>query len=519
MSCVETFMDGDAFTTWLGIQTNAGKESLKTKLSSWSSNTHTLLEARDRFKKIQTSIQTDSTFTSQCDMLFNDLSEMERKLIPLTIPESKLEKESYNELLFVSPFTRSLNFIPFVLTLWSFLRVYLLPGISFLFPLLTLIAPYFILTYMFHIPITFKNYTHLLHSMISGNIQNVLHPPSGRMSEPSIEPLALFKQGGIIIMTVFQGIVQPYWTYKHLKSIDTIIHENGKLMIQFRDHYLRLEKLLSTKGITLYPCPIPVLENERIAMAHMLTDSFSFKLALKYIGSFEALYRIASKSEIKPVRWVKSKSPILRFKNTFDYQVQLTHRKTISATFDTQKGHHALLTGPNKGGKSTALRAMAMSVLMAHTYGCSFGELTSTPFAKMFVCLKPDDLPGEKSRFEREIEFTAETLKLKQPTLIFIDELYHSTNPPDALRSCEIYSNELWKRHNVVSVISTHLFDWVDRAPQVIQRLCCPASCDMETGDITFSYQLENGICKVSSVDTLLRANGFFVKSSVRQND
>ena len=130
----------------------------------------------------------------------------------------------------------------------------------------------------------------------------------------------------------------------------------------------------------------------------------------------------------------------------------------------------------------------------------------------MFVCLKPDDLPGSKSRFEREIEFTAKTLEQQKPVLVFIDELYHSTNPPDALRSCNIYCDPLWKKENIVSVISTHLFELVEKANDSIQRLCCSASID-EKGDIHFDYTLSNGICKVSSVDELLKRNGLLQKN------
>jgi DNA mismatch repair ATPase MutS len=125
----------------------------------------------------------------------------------------------------------------------------------------------------------------------------------------------------------------------------------------------------------------------------------------------------------------------------------------------------------------------------------------------MFVCLKPDDLPGSKSRFEREIEFTANTLQFTEPILVFIDELYHSTNPPDALRSCQIYCKQLWKKGNIVSVISTHLFELVEKCDKNIQKLCCPATIN-EDGDIHFEYSLKKGICKVSSVDELLKNNG-----------
>jgi len=248
-----------------------------------------------------------------------------------------------------------------------------------------------------------------------------------------------------------------------------------------------------------------VMNNERDATARIMLESNYFKLALKYIGNLEVMMCLAHQKEIHPVQWIRSPTPVFRIMDTYDYQVPEATRKTLSAQFD--KKRHALLTGPNKGGKSTVLRALSMSALLAHTYGCAMGHVTSTPFCNIYVCLKPDDLPGSKSRFEREIEFTARTLTHTEPTLVLIDELYHSTNPPDALRSCEIYCEQLWKKSNVISVISTHIFEWVENADNSIQRICCPATIDKDQ-NIRFTYSLEKGVCKVSSVDTLLRLNG-----------
>jgi DNA mismatch repair ATPase MutS len=152
------------------------------------------------------------------------------------------------------------------------------------------------------------------------------------------------------------------------------------------------------------------------------------------------------------------------------------------------------------------LRALSLSALLAHTYGCAVGDLTATPFQALCVCLKPDDLPGTKSRFEREIEFTAHTLHYSGPILVFLDELYHSTNPPDALASCVHYTQRLWNAPQTISMISTHLFDWVEQAPAEIQRLCCPAIHG--PSGVEFTHELQLGVCKVSSVGMLLEQNG-----------
>ena len=505
MSSIESIIDSEKFSDWIGLQTQSSKKCINKQLSEWSDDPKRLSSLSTRFKRFKEAFKRDPKFYEESHEIFKEIAECEKDLNKLVNTNSELEKESYGEILFFRPILKPLNFIPYLLTFWSFIRVYFLPGISFIIPFLTLLAPYIVLKFAFNVPITLNNYFNILHSMVSGNFGKVMDPNA---PAASISPINFIKQFGVIILTFVQGIIQPYWSYKHLKSIDNIITEKGRLVIRFKELYLKLQTLLSKHGFNFFKCPLPEINGDRNAAARAIIESSYFKLALKYIGSVEVIMAMASKDEIHPVQWVKSQTPIFRLKDTFDFQVSKENRKVVSAIFDTNT--HALLTGPNKGGKSTVLRALSISALLAHTYGCAAGKLTLTPFSKMFVCLKPDDLPGSKSRFEREIEFTANTLKFNEPILVFIDELYHSTNPPDALRSCQIYCQQLWKKTNIVSVISTHLFELVEKSDKSIQRLCCPARVD-ENGDIYFEYSLMNGICKVSSVDELLKTNGLMV--------
>ena len=499
MSSVDAIIELDTLSQWLGVQTAAAKACLGKQLHEWSDDAKHLHYLSTKFKKFKEAFQKDPTFYGECHQLLGEISKVEQQLQKLMDQESILEKESYSEILFFKSYLQPLNFVPFLLTIWSTIRVYVLPGLSLLLPILTLIAPYFILTFIFKLPITFANYMTMLQAMVSGTLHNW---PQQQPASTSI--VSFCKQFGVVAMTFIQGIIQPYWTYKHLKSIDTIVHDEGALVIRFRELYHALEAALKQRGFTFFRCPLPQIRSERDATARIILESNYFKMALKYVGSLEVMVSLASHHELHPVHWITSNHPVFCATDAFDYQVPASNRKTISAEFKTNP--HALLTGPNKGGKSTVLRALSVSALLAHTYGCSLGHLTATPFHTIHVCLKPDDLPGSKSRFEREIEFTAHTLESEKPVLVFIDELYHSTNPPDALRSCEIYCDRLWKKPNVISVISTHIFEWVERAPPAIQRLCCPAS--QKNGVIEFLYTLEKGVCKVSSVDTLLRKNG-----------
>ncbi len=505
MSSVDSIINTETFSDWIGLQTKTGRKCFNKQISEWSSDQKKLVSLSSRFKRFKDAISTNPQFYTDCKECFKEIGECEKELNKLITTNSDLERESYSEILFFRPILQPLNFVPFLLTLWSLIRVYVLPGLSLIIPFLTLIAPYIVLKFMFGHPITFNNYTSILHSMLSGNINTIMDPKSSGATNTSVSPINFIKQFGVIIVTFIQGIIQPYWTYKHLKSIDDIVCQNGRLVIKFRNLYEKLQQLLSDNGFTFFKCPLPTINDERDATARAILESSYFKIALKYIGSLEVIMCLASKTEACPVKWINSSKPYFKIENTFDFQVPVEQRKVLSVNFS--KHNHALLTGPNKGGKSTVLRALSISALLAHTYGCALGNLTSTPFYKIFVCLKPDDLPGSKSRFEREIEFTANTLKFNEPILVFIDELYHSTNPPDALRSCEIYCNQLWKKSNIIITISTHLFELVENSTKDIQKLCCKAILD-KNGDIHFEYSLTKGICKVSSVDELLKING-----------
>ena len=504
MSSIESIVDTNTFTNWIGLETVSSRNCFNKQISEWNYDPRILQSLSARFKRFKDSFKADNKFYPKCKTIFGDISKCEKELNNLLSNDSKLEKESYNEILFFRPLLKPLNFIPYLLSIWAFCRVYLLPGLSFIVPFLTLIAPYIVLKFAFNVPITFSNYTNILHSMVSGNFGKILDP-SVQTTTTGITPVNFIKQFGVVLVTFIQGIIQPYWSYKHLKSIDDIVIQKGELVLKFKEKYTELQTILEQHGFNFFKCPLPEMNSVREGVAQAILESSYFKLALKYVGNLEVIMALANKEEINPVTWCKSDSPIFESINTFDFQVPKDNRKVISAKFNTRL--NALLTGPNKGGKSTVLRALSISALLAHTYGCALGKLRSTPFQKMFVCLKPDDLPGSKSRFEREIEFTANTLKYDTPILVFIDELYHSTNPPDALRSCEIYCNQLWRKSNIISVISTHLFELVEKASPDIQRLCCPASID-KNGNIHFEYTLKSGICKVSSVDELLKNNG-----------
>lgn len=514
MTTPSSIVDVTVLSEWLGLQTSASKTSLAKRLTQWNSSPAHLEQNRQNAVRMKNVLVQDPTFYTELRSHFTALSVIEKEVTPLLQCPSDVEKETYGELLFFRPLLQPLNSVPLLLPFWSLLRIYLLPGLSLLLPLLTLLAPYFILTYVLCLPITFQNYISLLHSLLSGQLTDATcspSPPSGAFPHPT----SLLKQLAIILVTLVQGIIQPYWTYSHLRTVGNVVETMGRHLMELRTRYEVIEARLREKGIGFHACPLPPFLSSPHAVSEAILHPMYIRLALKYLGTLECHVELLHHPSVHPVQWVTSERPVFCLKKTYDIHVPEGKQRRFSVSMGGESSAHALLTGPNKGGKSTVLRGVALAALLAHTYGCAVGHLTATPFHALYVCLKPDDLPGTKSRFEREIEFTAQTLRPHPgPILVLLDELYHSTNPPDALSSCLHYSNRLWVAPSVISIISTHLFEWVEQSdPRLIQRLCCPAEYDAE-GTLRFQYELKPGICRVSSVELLLRQNGLLLSPS-----
>lgn len=519
VSHLHSTIDVDSFANWLGINSQSAREALHERLKIWRYDIKELQSLSYQFASVKQALLSNPSVKKQIDQLFEELDHVEPAIQEALIKSSDMENESAAELIFLNNILSPLNFVPFLLTLWSYIRVYIFPGMSLIMPLMMLILPYIIIRFVFHLPIPTDRYLSMLIGLLAGDTNALLNPDSspsfGELASSFIESLkqspiqAMMKLGGIGT-TVVQSLIQPYLSYRHLSAINNLLHTKSKSLKSLQTFYKSIKQALKSLNMEMPKSPIPELGSDRQHLAHALLDPVPYKLALRYLGNVRVLYELCSHEDINPVYWKDNKEPVLKLKETFDIRVSQTQRVPISIDL-SGKRHHALLTGPNRGGKSTALRAVALGALLAHTYGCSVGRYTEmTPFKYLYAALKRDDIPGEKSHFEREVEFTAQTLASEEPSLVLVDELFHTTNPPDALASCRIYTDSLWKRGNMVSIISTHLFDFVEGTESTeVQRICCPATYKDNEGSVEYKYGITDGICKVSSVYEILKKYGY----------
>jgi hypothetical protein len=482
----------DSLKDVLGFQTKCGAERFDALFSKQiSTNIQELQKRQDvlfQYKQNSNQCLTNAA-------LFGELKQIEPTLQSILHPTS-LEKESMEQILFPSssPF-QIFNTIPFFLLCISLWKQFVVPILAVCMPLFFFLAPFVTMKYYYNLPISFSEYTKIFCVTlgIPSSMEHLQWKQTFQLAFTSV--------------SLGQSIYQPIQTSFHVRTIDADLQEKARA-------------LLSLKSIfeTLYPENTTLFEDIQVedpycSFAAGWDLSYRIQIALWMIGDMEVIHRVASCSLLQRVRFQRKRV----VKMTHLVNPLLEQSKPISFLF-TPKRSHCLVTGPNGGGKSTVLRSILLNILFAQTLGVCFGQEGGTflldPFDWIQSGLHLEDLPGKLSLFEREVEFASQALHRarrnpNQRGLLLFDELFHSTNPPDGERTARIFLEQIWKFPHVSSMISTHVFSLAESSSKEIQKLCVPAT-KHEDGTISFSYCLQNGICKVSSVDLVLHKCGFF---------
>ncbi len=134
-----------------------------------------------------------------------------------------------------------------------------------------------------------------------------------------------------------------------------------------------------------------------------------------------------------------------------------SHRNTVSLE---GKSKVMLLTGENASGKSTLMRAVGINVLfLAQTLGiASAKSFTLTPFKAVCGFMQTDDILGERSSYEAEVNRVVSAIKMDvQPKLLIADELFSSTNANDALMGSQEILSILEGQEYSAALVSSHL--------------------------------------------------------------
>ena len=179
--------------------------------------------------------------------------------------------------------------------------------------------------------------------------------------------------------------------------------------------------------------------------------------------------------------------------------------------------HHALLTGPNAGGKSTLMKATLATVLMAQTLTiapCSV-SCHMTPFTYISSHINVPDSAGRESLFEAEMYRAKRNLdKLAglapgKRALIVMDEIFSSTNPVEGIAGAYAVARRLASTPGTLAIISTH-YTYLCKLERDTHGAFKNFRMPVPTSSSSLSpYKLMQGVSRQYVALELLRRSGF----------
>lgn len=190
-----------------------------------------------------------------------------------------------------------------------------------------------------------------------------------------------------------------------------------------------------------------------------------------------------------------------------------------TVSLGTGAERNIILSGPNTGGKSTVMKALMMSVLMAQAYGVAPAEdLKITPFSKLITYLNiTDDTGAGVSLFKAEVQRASELMNMlkalpeNQFAFVMIDEIFTGTSPDKAEQLSYQFMNKLSEFKNVIFINATHF-----KKLNVLEQETGGQVKNYHTGVITddagrvvkYTYKLVPGPTTVSSAQQVAEESG-----------
>jgi hypothetical protein len=409
---------------------------------------------------------------------------------------SASQQEDWSQILFTGEFA-SLNFLPFFLMYVAVSKIFLAPLIAWTMPFMTMILPFFALRFVYGIPISWEAYWATMKPMIFGS---------------SDKPFSMSSllQWGSMIVSYAHGMYLPYTNAKHCYAIDQKMIECSRALTDSIKRLEAISKDWSALGLRKswrFP-DVSFYGDERQVIAWLTEDKTLLPSLYRAIGLVEVNAGVTSTPHIVPVKWSQSATPYCKMVDGIDPLLKAEDRVPFTLTMGPIS-HHVICTGPNRGGKSTFLRSVLTNLVLAQGFGFAFAtSCILTPAEWILSSLRLEDRPGAQSLFEREVNVAGEILKRQRQGTsrgwVIIDELFHTTNPPDAATASQIFLQQIWASNRVSSLVSTHLFSHAENAPSHVQRLCVDSEKELDSNTILYKYTVIEGLNTMSSVEEIL---------------
>ena len=303
---------------------------------------------------------------------------------------------------------------------------------------------------------------------------------------------------------------------KGLQQIVDLLHEK-KLSSQLATLTSRMSMLLSRPMIQNLILeeknglsPLAVLNYGGFIRNHYKNAAFELIDIYSKLDAYLSLAVACKKYSFCFPEIKESKEPYIKATGLHHLLLEIPVSYDIELSVDR---NFLFLTGANMAGKSTFIKAIGISVYLAHLgMGIPAKEMQLSYFDGLLSNIQVVDniVKGESFFFNevQRIKNTIEKISDGKNWLILIDELFKGTNQQDAIKCSITVIEGLRKMKNALFVLSTHLYEIGDDLKKYSNIQFHYFETSVKDDQLLFSYQLKEGISNDRLGYLILRKEG-----------
>lgn len=412
-----------------------------------------------------------------------------------------------------------LNTFPFVLNGMITWKTLVLPGVAVLMPLIALIVPFIVL----NMTSTISTSDYLVH--VKHVLLQQISIPSFLRSRGSDDKIGFVMESlfiGLTLATFISSLWNQIQSAIHLRTIWKNVKIQGRAILnlisscgiiltklkQQEIKYQRALREIINRGEFIYE-KAKYLESsdELTAYGSVWNDSSILDEIIIWIGEIDAIVSIASLKDICIPRI--SQKTELNITELHHPELPTCIRNSFTAVGGNQQVH-AILTGPNRGGKTTFCRSIGLAIITAQSWGFAWARrMQWSPFQSIYTALETGGVLGNMSKFEAEIEFAKSVLGTQGSMFVMMDEIFHSTNATDGVAASTVFLKHLYERTNTISIISTHYKELATTfSSKNVATAYQMVANQKPDGKLEYTYRLAPGVSETSSVMEILAERG-----------
>lgn len=513
---VNADLDISGTCSLIDFSTKSGREYALKRFEQPVDTVQCLENIQNPIIKIRKEMRANNTFIEKIDSYFKEISFAEdavNEIINIDSMDKRLKET--NEQVYFKPgtFGDFINKWGSVVEAILFWKTIFLPGFAILTPFLVIILPFILLRNIFNTDISVMEYTSMIKNIMLANVPSFSMGQNNNTIGQMAKYVYILMSAGVFV----SNIVNQVQAAIHLRTVAADIRERGNKIRRYVNGVRDLATLLKcNEGIAAADSVGFTNETTDLgAFGKFYNDSVSLKRLREWTAEYDLYITLA---KMKGICFPRGKD----FTGTFElnikdlYHPTIAHGKRVLNSVEFSKEQkHILITGPNRGGKSTMCKSIGFAIMCAQSWGIAFAKsMDFVPISRFETALAPADTLGRMSLFEAEIEFAKHILsiadnKLNGSAFIIMDEIFHSTNAHDGAEASHIFLKQLYEKGgtSVGSLISTHYRELPDKLAHLTRPYCMGAD-DTKEDNIVYSYRFMPGISTISSVREILRERG-----------